>query len=110
MQSDEDDFGEAVESHTPDRKIQNPGDRFPLRRTPARKESEKLREAKMDQQNLFEGLIRHSVRQRENTRGGRAHSQLRQSKRAQENESLNLCKHHERRENSDENGSKYRCW
>jgi hypothetical protein len=37
MQSDEDNFDEAVETLTPDRKIQNPGDRFPLRRTPARK-------------------------------------------------------------------------
>ncbi len=61
MQSDEDDFGEAVESHTPDRKIQNPGERFPLQRTPSRIESEKLREAKMDPQYLFEGLTKSSA-------------------------------------------------
>jgi hypothetical protein len=61
MQSDEDDFGKAVKSHTHDRKIQNPGERFPLRRTPSRIESEKLREAKMDQQNLFEGLTKRSA-------------------------------------------------
>jgi hypothetical protein len=61
MQSDEDNFDKAVESHSPDRKIQNPGDRFPLRRTPARRESEKLREAKMDEQNLFEGLTKRSA-------------------------------------------------
>jgi hypothetical protein len=61
MQSDEDDFGEAVESLTPDRKIQNPGERFPLRRTPSRIKSEKLREAKMDPKNLIEGLTKRSA-------------------------------------------------
>ena len=57
MQSDEEDFEESLETLTPDRKIQSPGDRFPLRRTPSRIESEKLCEAKMDQQNLFETLL-----------------------------------------------------
>ncbi len=46
--------------------------------------------------------------QRENKRGGRAHCKLRQSKRAQKEKSSNLRKHHERRENPDENGSKSR--
>ena len=57
MQSDEENFEESLETLTPDRKIQNPGDRFPLRRTPARKESEKIQE-KMDstRQNLFDKL------------------------------------------------------
>ncbi len=36
MQSDEEDFDDTVETLSPDRKIQNPGERFPLRRTPAR--------------------------------------------------------------------------
>ncbi len=39
MQSEEDDFDKAVESHTPDRKTQDPEGRFSLRRTPARVES-----------------------------------------------------------------------
>ncbi len=60
MQSDEEDFEESVETLTPDRKIQNPGDRFPLRRTPARKES-KTAQSKMDQQNLFQGLTKRSA-------------------------------------------------
>jgi ATPase subunit of ABC transporter with duplicated ATPase domains len=60
MQSDEDNFEESVETLTPDRKIQNPGDRFPLRRTPARKES-KTAQSKMDQQNLFETLTKRSA-------------------------------------------------
>jgi hypothetical protein len=53
MQSDDEDFEESVETLTPDRKIQNPEDRYSLRRTPARSQSEKLLEAKMDQQKLF---------------------------------------------------------
>ncbi len=61
MQSDDESFKDGVESHTSDRKIQNPGDRFPLRQTPSRIESEKLREAKMDQQNLFEALTKRSA-------------------------------------------------
>ncbi len=52
MQSDEENFEESLETLTPDRKIQSPGDRFPLRRTPARKESVTAQK-KMDQQNLF---------------------------------------------------------
>jgi hypothetical protein len=61
MQSDDENFDEAVESHSPDRKIQNPGDLFPLRRTPARKESEKIQE-KMDstRRDLFEKLTPRS--------------------------------------------------
>ena len=39
MQSDDENFEESLETLTPERKIQNPGDRFPLRPTPARKES-----------------------------------------------------------------------
>jgi hypothetical protein len=61
MQSDEENFEESLESQTPERRIQNPGDRFLLRQTPSRIESEKLREAKMEQQNLFEGLTKRSA-------------------------------------------------
>jgi hypothetical protein len=60
MQSDDEDFEESLETLTPDRKIQNPGERFPLRRTPSRIESENKREARMDQKNLFEGLTKRS--------------------------------------------------
>jgi hypothetical protein len=68
MQSEEEDFDEAVESHTPDRKTQDPEDRFSLRRTPARVESEKK---KMDRQrNLFESLTPRS----EETSGAAAFS------------------------------------
>jgi hypothetical protein len=56
MQSDDENFEESLETLTPDRKIQNPGDRFPLRRTPARKESPTA-QRKMDQQNLFQSLL-----------------------------------------------------
>ncbi len=56
MQSDDEDFEETLETLTPDRKIQTPGDRFPLRRTPARIESPTA-QRKMDQQNLFETLL-----------------------------------------------------
>jgi hypothetical protein len=56
MQSDDEDFEESLETLTPDRKIQSPGDQFPLRRTPARKELPTA-QRKMDQQNLFEGLL-----------------------------------------------------
>ena len=66
MQSDEEDFEESLETLTPDRKIQSPGDRFPLRRTPSRIESEKLREAKMDQQNLFEALTKRPAAETSN--------------------------------------------
>ncbi len=61
MQSDEENFDEAVESHTPDRKTEDPEDRFSLRRTPARVESEKKRE-KMEsaRQDLFEKLTKRS--------------------------------------------------
>ncbi len=73
MQSDEEDFEESLETLTPDRKIQNPGDRFPLRRTPARKESEKIQE-KMDstRKNLFEKLTPRS----EGTTGAAAFSSI----------------------------------
>jgi hypothetical protein len=50
MQSDEDDFDEAVEFHTPDRKTQDPEGRFLLRRTPARVESEMKKSQKMESQ------------------------------------------------------------
>ena len=66
MQSDDEDFEESLETLTPDRKIQSPGDRFPLRRTPSRIESEKLREAKMDQQNLFEALTKRPAAETSN--------------------------------------------
>ena len=61
MQSDEEDFEESVETLSPDRRIQNPGDRFPLRRTPARKESEKHQE-KMEsaRKDLFTKLTSRS--------------------------------------------------
>jgi hypothetical protein len=61
MQSDEENFEESLETHSPVRRTVDPEDRFPLRNTPARRESEKLREAKMDQQNLFEGLTKSSA-------------------------------------------------
>jgi hypothetical protein len=60
MQSDDENFDEAVESQTPERKTEDPEDRFSLRRTPARSQSEKLLEAKMDQQKLFEDLCKDS--------------------------------------------------
>jgi hypothetical protein len=56
MQSDEENFEESLETLTPDRKIQSPGDRFPLRRTTARIESPTA-QRKMDQENLFEPLL-----------------------------------------------------
>jgi hypothetical protein len=58
MTSDDEEFNDTVESHTPDRKTQDPGDRFLLRQTPARVESEKK---KMENQNLFESLSRRSA-------------------------------------------------
>ncbi len=61
MQSDEDDFDEAVETHSPDRQTEDPEDRFSLRNTPAKRASEKLRDAKMEEQNLLEGLTKHSA-------------------------------------------------
>jgi hypothetical protein len=61
MQSDDEKFEESLETHSPDRRTVDPEDRFPLRNTPARRASEKLREAKMDQQNLFEGLTKSSA-------------------------------------------------
>ena len=60
MQSEDENFEETLETLSPDRKIQSPGDRFPLRRTPARKDSPTA-QRKMDQQNLFEGLTRRSA-------------------------------------------------
>jgi hypothetical protein len=60
MQSDDENFKESVETLSPDRKIQNPEDRYSLRRTPARKESVTAQN-KMDQQNLFEGLTKRSA-------------------------------------------------
>ena len=71
MQSDEEDFEESVETLSPDRRIQNPGDRFPLRRTPARKESEKHQE-KMEsaRKDLLEKLTKRS----EETTGAEAFS------------------------------------
>ena len=61
MQSDEENFEESLETQSPVRRTVDPEDRFPLRNTPARRASEKLREAKMDQQNLFEGLTKSSA-------------------------------------------------
>jgi hypothetical protein len=61
MQSDNEDFDEAVESHTPERKTQDPEGRFSLRLTPSRVASEKLRQKKMEDQNLLEGLLRRSA-------------------------------------------------
>ncbi len=58
MQSDDEEFNDTVETLTPDRKVQNPGERFPLRWTPARRESEKLHEAKMEDKNLFDSLTK----------------------------------------------------
>jgi hypothetical protein len=71
MQSDKENFNKAVESHSPDRKIQNLGDRFPLRRTPARKQSEEHQE-KMEsaRKDLFEKLTKRS----EETTGAAAFS------------------------------------
>jgi ATPase subunit of ABC transporter with duplicated ATPase domains len=66
MQSDEEDFEETLETLSPDRKIQSPGDRFPLRRTPARKES-KTAQSKMEEQNLFEKLTKRSTAATSNT-------------------------------------------
>ena len=60
MQSDDEDFEETLETLTPDRKIQTPGSRFPLRRTPARIESPTA-QRKMDQQKLFEDLCTGSA-------------------------------------------------
>jgi hypothetical protein len=61
MQSDDENFDEAVESHTPERRTEDPEDRYSFRRTPARSQSEKLREDKMDKQNLFETLTKRSA-------------------------------------------------
>ena len=71
MQSDEEDFDDKVETLSPDRKIQNPGDRFPLRRTPAREKSEKHQE-KMEfaRKDLLEKLTKRS----EETTGATAFS------------------------------------
>jgi hypothetical protein len=64
MQSDEDNFGDTVETLTPERKTQDPTARFSLRLTPSRVESEKR---KMDRRkNLFESLTPRS----EDTSGG----------------------------------------
>ena len=61
MQSDDENLEESLETHSPDRRTVDPEDRFPLRNTPARRASEKLREAKMDQQNLFKSLTKKSA-------------------------------------------------
>ncbi len=61
MQSDDENFEESLETHSPDRRTVDPEDRFQLRNTPARRASEKLREAKMDQQNLFKSLTKKSA-------------------------------------------------
>ena len=66
MQSDDEDFEETLETLSPDRKIQSPGDRFPLRRTPARIES-KTAQSKMEEQNLFEKLTKRSTAATSNT-------------------------------------------
>jgi hypothetical protein len=60
MQSDDENFEESLETQTPERKT-DPEDRYSLRRTPARSQSEKLLEAKMDQQKLFEDLCKDSA-------------------------------------------------
>jgi hypothetical protein len=61
MQSDDENFEESLKTHSPDRRTLNPDDRFSLRNTPARRESEKRREAKMEEQNLFEALTKRSA-------------------------------------------------
>jgi hypothetical protein len=69
MQSDEEDFDEAVKSHTPQRKTQDPEDRFSLRRTPSRIASEKMR-MESKRKNLFDSLTPRS----EETSGAAAFS------------------------------------
>jgi hypothetical protein len=61
MQSDDENFEESLETHSPDKRTVDPADRFSLRNTPARRASEKLREAKMDQQNLYQSLTKRSA-------------------------------------------------
>ncbi len=61
MQSDDENFEESLETHSPVRKTEDPEDRYSLRRTPARSQSEKQLEAKMDQQKLFEDLCKGSA-------------------------------------------------
>ena len=57
MQSDEEDFEESLETHSPDRRTVDPGDRFPLRNTPARRASEKHQEKmESERQDLLEKL------------------------------------------------------
>ena len=57
MQSDEENFEESLETHSPDRRTVDPGDRFPLRNTPARRASEKHQEKmESERQDLFEKL------------------------------------------------------
>ncbi len=52
---------ESLETHSPERKTEDPEDRYSLRRTPARSQSEKILEAKMEQQKLFEDLCKDSA-------------------------------------------------
>jgi len=57
MQSDEEDFEESLETHSPDRRTVDSGDRFTLRNTPARKASEKHQEKMAsERQDLLEKL------------------------------------------------------
>ena len=65
MQSDEENFEESLETQTPERKT-DPEDRYSLRRTPAKSQSEKQLEAKMDQQKLFEDLCKDSAAKAQN--------------------------------------------
>ena len=71
MQSDEEDFEESLETHSPDRRTVDSGDRFTLRNTPARKESEKHQEKMAsEKQDLLEKLKKRS----EETTGAAAFS------------------------------------
>ena len=68
MQSDEEDFEESLETHSPVRRTE---DRFPLRNTPARRASEKHQEKmESERQDLFEKLTTRS----EETTGAAAFS------------------------------------
>ena len=61
MQSDEENFEESLETHSPIRRTVDPEDRFPLRNTPNRRASEKHQE-KMEsaRKDLFEKLTKRS--------------------------------------------------
>ena len=71
MQSDEEDFEESLETHSPARRTVDPEDRFPLRTTPARRASEKHQEKmESERQDLLAKLKKRS----EDTTGAAAFS------------------------------------